>query len=180
MGKRASLIMAVALLALSAGCSNSSESSAQSTPGITAAESQISLAGRVTDNGNLLDVAQEDRISAKLHGLERRTGHQFVVATVATLDGMDVAAYTLRLAKSWGIGRRGINDGVVLLIAPNERKVRIEVGSGLEQVLTNPVSAQVITEDMLPLFRKGDMAGGIEAGVDALVARLDEPRKSPA
>ena len=180
MGKVARLVLASALLALTAACSNGGESSRQEPRSIATTQIQIPLASRITDNGNLLDPAQEERLSAKLRGLEQRTGHQLVVATVASLDGMDVAAYTNRLANSWGIGRRGIDDGVVLLVAPNEKKVRIEVGNGLEQMLTNSASAQVITEQMLPRFRKGDMPGGIEAAVDALVTRLDKPRQSPA
>jgi uncharacterized protein len=108
----------------------------------------------------------------KLAELERTTKHQLVVATVPSLGGRDVANFSRDLANAWRIGRNGNNDGVVLLVAPNERKVRIAVGYGLEKALTHEVCQQIIDSSMLPHFRQGDLPGGIEAGVDALIARL--------
>ena len=95
-----------------------------------------------------------------------------VVATVPTLGGADVATFTKDLANKWGIGRKDYDDGVVLLVAPNERKVRIAVGYGLEKSLTPDLCKQIIDQQMLPRFREGDLAGGIEAGAKALIARL--------
>ena len=95
-----------------------------------------------------------------------------VVVTVPTLSGRDVADYTRDLSNRWGIGRKGDNDGVVLLVAPVEHKVRIAVGYGLEGKLTHDVCQQIIDKTMLPRFRDGDLPGGIEAGTDAIIARL--------
>jgi uncharacterized protein len=95
-----------------------------------------------------------------------------VVVTVPTLGGRDVADYTRDLSNNWGIGRKGYNDGVVLLVAPVEHKVRIAVGYGLERKLTHDVCQGIIEQTMLPRFREGDVPGGIEAGTDALIAHL--------
>ena len=84
----------------------------------------------------------------------------------------DIANFTRDLANSWGIGRKGYNDGVVLLVAPNEHAVRIAVGYGLERQLTDPVCEQIIKQAMLPHFRRRDLSGGIQAGTDRLIARL--------
>lgn len=132
----------------------------------------VALAGRVTDAANVLDPAQEALLTVKLQDLERRTKHQMAIVTVPSLDGQDIAAYTRNLANTWGIGRKGYDDGVVLLVAPSERQVRIAVGYGLESVLTHEVCQQIIDGSMLPRFRSGDLIGGIEAGTDALIARL--------
>ena len=132
----------------------------------------IPLAGRVTDAAGALGPAQEAALSAKLEELERRTKHQMVIVTVPSLGGQDIAAYTRGLANRWGIGRKGYNDGVVVLVAPNEQRVRIAVGIGLEKVLTHEVCQRIIDNSMLPRFRAGDLTGGIEAGTDALIVRL--------
>ena len=157
-------------------CSNGQPSSAQTpwnaTANSAAATPAVPLAGRVTDAADILSAEQEARLAAKLGNLERATRHQMVVATVPTLGGRDVADFTRDLANSWGIGRKGYNDGVVLLVAPKERKVRIAVGYGLEKTLTHDVCQEIIDDLMLPRFRQGDVPGGIEAGTDALIARL--------
>jgi uncharacterized protein len=134
----------------------------------------LALAGRVTDAADVLDPAQEAALTAKLVELERRTQHQLVIVTAPSLEGQDIAAFTRDLANGWGIGRKGHNDGVVLLVAPNERKVRIAVGYGLEQALTRAVCEQIINDKMIPLFRKGDLPGAIGAGTDALIALLNK------
>lgn len=132
----------------------------------------ITLAGRVTDVAEILDPAQEVALTTKLEELERRTKHQMVIVTVPSLGGQDIAIYTRDLANSWGIGREDHDDGVVLLVAPNEKKVRIAVGYGLEQTLTHAVCSQIIDDEMIPRFRKGELASAIEAGTDALINRL--------
>lgn len=139
------------------------------------ARHELALSGRVTDAADILSPVQEAALTAKLANLERRKGHQFVVVTTPTLGGETVEAYSLRMANRWGIGRKGYNDGVLLLVAPNERKVRIEVGFGLEATLTDPICAEILKQDVLPRFGAGDLPGGIDAGVIAIVQRLDEP-----
>lgn len=170
-------VRAFALMALtlaSCGQSNSAPSNrdAAAPPAAAAAPASLALTGRVTDAADLLTPAQEASLSAKLERLERTTHHQMVVVTVPSLGGSDIATFTTNLANRWGIGRKGHDDGVVLLVAPNEKKVRIAVGYALEKTLTDAACKQIIQEQMLPNFRKGDLPRGIEAGADALIARL--------
>lgn len=133
------------------------------------------LSGRVVDDAHLLDAAQAAALTAKLATVEQQTGRQFVVATVTDLQGYDIADYGYRLGRTWGIGSKQENDGVLLLVAPNERKVRIEVGYGLEPYLTDALSSVIINTQITPRFRDGDMAGGIAAGADAVIAQLQLP-----
>jgi uncharacterized protein len=126
----------------------------------------------VTDAAHILDDRQEVRLTQQLQLLERKMGHQMVVATVPTLEGKAIEEYSLNLARRSGIGRREHNDGIMVLVAPNERKVRIEVGTGLEQVVTNSFASTVIQNDMIPRFKEGDYDAGISAGVATLIDRL--------
>ncbi len=170
-------IHAFALMALalaSCGDANSvpSNRDAVAPPQAVAASAGLALTGRVTDAADVLTPAQELSLSAKLEDLERTTHHQMVVVTVPTLRGADIATFTRDLANRWRIGRKGHDDGVVLLVAPSEKRVRIAVGYGLEKTLTDAACKQIIDEQMLPSFREGDLPRGIAAGVDALIARL--------
>jgi uncharacterized protein len=133
------------------------------------------LTGRVVDNANLLDPAQEAALSAKLEALETSTGRQLVVATLPDLQGYEIEDYGYQLGRAWKIGQKGENNGIILIVAPNERKVRIEVGYGLEPYVTDALSAMIIQGQILPRFKAGDFPGGIEAGVDALLAQLQLP-----
>ncbi len=110
---------------------------------------------------------------AELADLEHRTRHQFVVVTVADLNGATIENYGMALGNHWGIGRKDVNDGVLLIVAPNEHKVRIEVGCGLETALTNGEAKTIIDRDLLPRFRVGDMADGIEAGSRAIIREIE-------
>ena len=134
------------------------------------------LSGRVVDAANLLDPAQEAALTAKLAGLETATGRQMVVATVPSLEDQPIEDYGYKLGRAWKIGTAE-NDGVILLIAPNERKVRIEVGYGLEPVLTDALSSVIVQTQILPRFRDGDMAGGIVAGADSVLEQLKLPEE---
>lgn len=135
------------------------------------------LTGRVVDNANLLAPDQEAALTAKLEGLEQSTGRQLVVATLLDLQGYPIEDYGYRLGRSWGIGQKAENDGVILLIAPNDRKMRIEVGYGLEPYLTDALSSVIIREQIRPKFQAGDFPGGITAGVDAIIAQLQLPQE---
>ncbi len=142
-----------------------------------AARPSIALAGRVTDAAHLLEVPEKASLDARLVAFEQATGHQLVVVTTPTLKGQDIAVFTRQLANAWGIGRAKYNDGIVVLVAPNERKVRIAVGRGLERRLTNAKAFRIIGAEMLPRFTNGDLPGGIEAGVSAIIRELsDVPR----
>ncbi|GGN46792.1 hypothetical protein GCM10011349_14370 [Novosphingobium indicum] len=95
-----------------------------------------------------------------------------VLATTPSLNGEEISDYAQKLGNRWGIGRKEHDDGVIILVAPNERKVRIAVGYGLEKTLTNAFCGQVIADDMLPRFKEGDFAAGVEAGVAAISAKI--------
>jgi uncharacterized protein len=138
------------------------------------------LSGRVVDAANLLPADVEARIDGKLKALEDATGgkgagRQLVVATVPSLDGLEIEDYGYRLGRAWGIGQKGADNGAILLVAPNERKVRIEVGYGLEPVLTDALSKVIIEERIVPKFRAGDFPGGIEDGTDTIAQVIQLP-----
>ena len=136
------------------------------------------LTGRVVDEANLLNPQQKVRLSAKLEALENNTTDQLVVVTLKSLHGYDIADYGYQLGRHWGIGQKGKNNGVLLIVAPNERKVRIEVGYGLEGILTDALSDRIIRIAIIPRFRDKDFAGGIEAGVDAITHILQHPNNA--
>jgi uncharacterized protein len=130
------------------------------------------LTGRVVDQAQTLDAAARTRIDGKLEQLESKTSTQLVLATLRSLQGYDIADYGYQLGRHWGIGQKGKNNGAILLVAPTERKVRIEVGYGLEGTITDAVSRLIIENAILPRFRAGDFPGGVERGVDDLVLLL--------
>ncbi|MDI1294389.1 MAG: TPM domain-containing protein, partial [bacterium] len=126
------------------------------------------LTGRVVDDAALLSPAQEQALTAKLAALETQSGRQLVVATLPDLQGYDIADFGYRLGRAWGIGDKAKNNGALLIVAPSERKIRIEVGYGLEGIMTDALSSQIIRNTIAPRFKAGDMPGGIDAGVDAI------------
>lgn len=133
------------------------------------------LSGRVVDAANILSPQQEAQISARLSGLEVQSGRQLVVATVPDLGGRDIGDYGYRLGRAWGIGSKDKDDGALLIVAPNDRKVRIEVGTGLEGILTDALSSRIIRNAIVPRFKQNDYPGGIVAGVDELATLLALP-----
>lgn len=167
------LLAALALAACDGPDQPANVAALASAPAGNAAAPTLALAGRVTDAADILPPAAEAALTQQLTAFEQRTRHQMVVVTVPSLEGRDVADYTRALANRWGIGRREEDDGVVLLVAPNERKARIEVGRGLETTLTNELCAEIMNARMIPRFSDGDYTGGIDAGVEALIARLE-------
>jgi uncharacterized protein len=130
------------------------------------------LSGRVVDQAHLLQPAQEAALVAKLEKLEADTGDQLVVVTLDSLQGYEIEDYGYRLGRAWGIGSKEHDTGALLIVAPNERRVRIEVGYGLEPVLTDALSAQIIQNQILPAFRTGGFQRGITLGTDAIIAQL--------
>ena len=133
------------------------------------------LTGRVTDAAGVLPAETVAALDARLKALEDTTGTQLVVATVPDLGGYEIDEYGYQLGRAWGIGQKGTNTGAILLIAPAQRKLRIEVGYGLEGVLTDAVSSRIIRGVIVPRIKAGDMAGGITAGADALITLLQLP-----
>jgi uncharacterized protein len=130
------------------------------------------LTGRVVDGAQILSPQAEAALTQKLEAVETQTGRQFVVVTLRDLQDYEIADYGYQLGRAWGIGDKERNDGVLLIVAPNERKVRIEVGYGLEPILTDALSNVILQERVLPKFRAGDMEAGVLDGADAIIAQL--------
>lgn len=135
------------------------------------------LTGRVVDNANLLDAATEQNLTDKLAALEAETTDQLVVVTLPSLQGYAIEDFGFQLGRHWGIGQKDKNNGALLIVAPKERKVRIEVGYGLEGTLTDALTRIVIDKAILPEFKSGDYSGGIEAGVRDLTTALTQGKE---
>ncbi|NDW07243.1 TPM domain-containing protein [Jiella pacifica] len=137
-----------------------------------AAQTFPALTGRVVDEAGLLDPTGEAALADKLAAFEAKSSDQVVVVTVPDLQGNAIEDYGYRLGREWGIGQKGEDNGVILLVSRDDRKVRIEVGYGLEGTLTDALASTIIETDILPAFRSGDYPGGIEKGVDGILAVL--------
>jgi uncharacterized protein len=133
------------------------------------------LTGRVVDAAKLLDADQVRQLEQLSAAVEQASSRQLVIATVPSLQGYTIEDYGYRLGRAWGIGQKGANNGVILLVAPSERKVRVEVGYGLEPIVTDAYASIVVNQTILPRFRDGDMAGGIVAGAQQLADQLKLP-----
>ncbi|MFM6931917.1 MAG: TPM domain-containing protein [Novosphingobium sp.] len=138
------------------------------------------LSGRVVDGANIIPDDVEARLVQKLDALEKQSKRQLVVVTLPDLQGYDISDYGYQLGRKWGIGDKERNDGAVLIVAPKERKVRIEVGYGLEPILTDGLSSLIIQDQIVPAFKAGDMPAGIEAGTDAIIKQLTLPPEEAA
>ena len=132
------------------------------------------LTGRVVDNANIIDATTEAALTQKLADFEKKGSDQIVVATISSLDGEEIEPYANRLFRFWKLGQGGENNGVLLLVAKNDRKMRIEVGYGLEGELTNQHATRIIEDDMVPAFRAGDFAAGISKAVDDMIIVIED------
>lgn len=130
------------------------------------------LTGRVVDDAHVLSDAQKAGLTGKLKALEDKTSRQLVVVTVPSLQGDDIEDYGYRLGRAWGVGQKGQNNGTLFIVAPGEHKVRIEVGYGLEGILTDALTSVILNTQVLPRFKAGDVPGGIDAGTDALIQQM--------
>lgn len=135
----------------------------------------LELTGRVVDAAEILSPEFERGLASNLAQLEEQTLVQFVVATTSSLNGYDIDTYALDLGNAWGLGDHKRNDGLLLLVAPNERRVRISVGLGLETAITNEEAQIIIDTDILPQFRQSNYEDGIAAGVAGLARELAQP-----
>ena len=135
-------------------------------------EPALELTGRVVDAAGILSPEFEKQVTTRLARVEEDTLVQLVVATTPTLDGNNINEYSLDLANAWGLGDAKRNDGLLVLVAPKERRVRIEVGYGLEKAVTNDEAQTIIDKKILPHFRGGDFETGISKGVDELVQEV--------
>ncbi len=143
-----------------------------------AAPSFPDLAGRrVVDEAHVLSPATQGALTARLAALEAKTTRQLVVVTLPSLGGYDIQDYGYQLLRHWGIGQKATNNGALFIVVPAEHKVRIEVGYGLESVLTDALSSVILQRAVLPKFRAGDVQGGVVAGTDAIITQLglDQP-----
>lgn len=145
------------------------------TPAGAQAQSFPKFTGLVTDAANVLPADQKAALEAKLQALQKQTNRQLVVATIPDLQGYEISDYGYRLGRAWGVGLKSADNGAILIVAPQERKVRVEIGYGLEPVLTDALSSVIIQTRIIPAFKQGDMAGGIVAGADALAEQLSLP-----
>lgn len=154
--------------------------------GVVASSSALDvppLAGRIVDRARVLSVNEADSLSAALKAHEDTTGNQVAVLILPSLEGESLEEYAHRVATSWKLGQRGIDNGVLLVIAVKERRLRIEVGYGLEGALTDLRSAHIIRNEIVPRFRAGDMAGGVRAGTEAILKTIEgtyEAKDQPA
>ncbi|WP_292212052.1 YgcG family protein, partial [Mesorhizobium sp.] len=131
------------------------------------------LTGRVVDNAGIIDAGTRAALTQKLAAFETKGSDQIVVATIPSLDGEEIEPYANRLFRFWKLGQAKENNGVLLLVAPNDRKMRIEVGYGLEGTLTDLHTKLIIENDMVPAFRAGDFPGGISKAVDDMIMVLE-------
>ena len=138
------------------------------------------LSGQIVDQAGILGSADRAAILQKLQALEEQSSDQLVVVTLSSLQGYAIEDFGVRLGRHWGIGRKDKNNGVLLIIAPKERKVRIEVGYGLEGVLTDTLAGNIVHNRILPQFRKGQMARGIVLGVDDIIGVMTGDAKEVA
>ena len=145
---------------------------------VCAAPNYPELAGRITDQAGLLSPEEKADIERSLADLEQTSSDQIAVVTVKSLDGYAIEDYGIGLARKWGIGQKGKDNGILLIVAPNDRKVRIEVGRRLEPYMTDTMSALIIQNAILPKFRRGDYAGGIKDAVrDIKTVVLGDPEE---
>jgi len=126
----------------------------------------------VVDQAGILNPAHVADLQAKAQALYAQTGRAFAVATVKSLEGYPIDDYAYRLGRAWGLGEKGKDNGVLLLVAPNERKVWIATGYGAGAYMTDAMSGVIIREDIIPHFKQGDYGGGIEAGADAIINQM--------
>ena len=172
--RRTALAAPLAILLVAGGCKAASPEplaarDATKCDGIP----KMALAGRVTDVAEILTGEEEARLSERLADYEQRTTHQMVVATTPDLHGVPNDDFGTCLGNRWGIGRRGQDDGIVILVAPNERQANIATGFGMEKILTDDKASAVIRQ-MTPRFKAGDYAGSLSTGVEAIAAQTGD------
>ncbi|WP_019833922.1 TPM domain-containing protein [Sphingomonas sp. PR090111-T3T-6A] len=139
------------------------------------AQSFPAFTGLVVDAANILPADRKAALEQKLEAFQQKTQRQLVVATIPDLGGDDIADYGYKLGRAWGVGLKDANNGAILIVAPNDRKMRIEVGYGLEGVLTDAYSSVILNTKVRPAFKAGDLPGGIDAGTDAIIEILSVP-----
>ena len=128
------------------------------------------LEGRVTDTAHVLSAIENDRISHMLATYELETSHQLAVLTVPSIDGESIESFSLRVANDWGLGQKGVNNGILVILSMRERAARIELGKGFEPYISDAKAQDIMNESMVPAFVRAQYAAGIEAGLSRLMA----------
>ena len=136
------------------------------------------LTGRVVDDAHVLSPQVQADLTEKLAALEQATSRQLVVVTLPSLQGYDIADYGYQLLRHWGVGQKGLNNGALFIVVPSEHKVRVEVGYGLEPILTDAMSSVILQKAVLPRFRAGDIQGGVVDGANGLIQQLGLDRST--
>ena len=131
------------------------------------------LTGRITDNANLLSDGMRQSLTQRLKAHEDRTTNQIAVLTLPTLEGQSIEEFAVKVFEEWGLGQKGKDNGILVIVVPNDRRMRIEVGYGLEGTLTDSMAGSIIRNAMAPRFKKGDFDGGIQAGVTNIINVLE-------
>jgi uncharacterized membrane protein YgcG len=131
------------------------------------------LTGRVVDNAEIMQPATRDRLTAAMQAHEQKSTNQIAVLTIATIQGESIEEYSTKVFESWKLGQKGKDNGVLIVVVPQDRKMRIEVGYGLEGTLTDVASSRIIRDVMTPQFKNGNYDKGIEDGVTAVIAQLE-------
>ena len=158
------------------GCSAKAEDRAQpDTSAIAVFSFPPRPDGPVLDQADIIPAREEKTLDLRLRELNQRTGDTLVVVSVQSLTDEPIERYATTLFNAWGIGDARTDRGLLVLVAPNERKVRIEVGCGFESTVTDEIAAKIISDTMLPLYREGELSAGTLAGVDALLKRISLP-----
>jgi uncharacterized protein len=177
---RRAFLLPLVLAAALPGCGTEGKAANDNGAGANTGNGTLpALTGRVVDDADLLPAAREARLTARLAALEKSTSDQLVVVTVPSLNGEAIEAFGLRAGRGWGIGQRDLDNGVLLIAAPTERRVRIEVGYGLEGLLTNKKAKAIIDQTMIPLFAANRHSEAIEAGADRIADVLEQERRRP-
>jgi uncharacterized protein len=127
------------------------------------------LRARVNDYAKVITADQTRKLEDQLAQFERETGHQVAILTVPSLEGDSLEDFSIRVAENWKIGKKGFDNGVILIVVPKDRRLRLEVGYGLEGILPDAVANQIISQYIIPRFRVGDFSSGIVAGIDAVL-----------
>jgi uncharacterized protein len=138
------------------------------------------LRGRVNDYAGVMPGQLVQSLESRLAQFERKTGHQVAVLTVPTLEGEDIEGFSIRVADTWKIGKKGFDNGVILVVAIKDRRLRLEVGYGLEGVLPDAIAKRITSEYIVPHFRAQDYAGGILAGIDAVLKVIENEPLPPS
>lgn len=147
---------------------------------VIAEQAVPSLEHRVTDLTATLSAQQKIMLEQRLQAFEQQKGSQIAVLIVASTQPEDIAQYSIRVVEKWRLGRKGVDDGILILLAKNDRATRIEVGYGLEGVVPDVLAKRIVDDVMIPHFRRGDFAAGINAGVDSLIGLIQgEPLPAP-